>query len=106
MLKTSVTATGYTENIPIDTPFTWPIGNVPTIGRCRPKKQTIQPNGAFQATIFEAGPNMDYSVSLYAVGYGLNKTIEQWLAAGTFGGLHMIPQQYLLDSVRLSLNGV
>jgi hypothetical protein len=101
-----VTITGITENIPIDTPFVWLIVDVPSIGRCWPKKPMIQPNGSFQATIFEGGPNMGYTVSLYAVGYGLNKTIEQWLAAGTFGGLPMIPQQYRLDSVRLSLNGV
>jgi hypothetical protein len=102
----TVTITGYTSNIPIDTPFVWLVVDVPSIGRCWPKKPTIQPNGTFQATIFEGGPNMDYTVSLYAVGYGLNKTIEHWLVAGTFGGLPMIPQQYRLDSVRLSLNGV
>lgn len=100
-----VTITGYTENVPFDTPFVWLIVDVPSIGRCWPKKPLIQPNGTFQATIFEGGPNMDYTVSLYAVGYGLNKTIEQWFAAGTFGGLPMIPSQYRLDSVRLTLNG-
>lgn len=102
----TVTITGYTDSIPIDTPFVWLMVDVPSIGRCWPKKPLIQPNGTFQATIFEGDPNMDYTVSLHAVGYGLNKTIEQRFAAGTFGGLPMIPQQYWMDSVRLSLNGV
>ena len=102
----TVTITGYTANLPVEMPFVWIIVDVPSIGRCWPKKPMIQPNGTFQATIYEGGPNMEYTVSLYAVGYGLNKTIKQWFADGTFGGLPMIPQQYLLDSVRLSLNGV
>ncbi|MCB2147610.1 MAG: hypothetical protein KQI81_14130 [Deltaproteobacteria bacterium] len=102
----TVTISGYTANLPVDTPFVWLIVDVPSIGRCWPKRPMIQPNGTFQATIFEGGPNLGYTVSLYAVGYGLNKIIEQWLAAGTFGGLPMVPQQYRLDSVRLSLNGV
>lgn len=102
----TVTITGYTENIPVDTPFVWLIVDVPSIGRCWPKKPAIQPNSTFQTTIFEGGPNMDYTVSLYAVGYGLNKTVEAWFDAGTFGGLPLMPPQYRLDSVNLSLNGV
>ena len=82
------------------------IVDVLSIGRCWSNKPSIQHNGTFRATIFEGGSNMDYTVSLYAVGYGLNKTIEQWLSAGLFGGLPMIPQQYRLDSIMLSLNGV
>ncbi len=97
----TVTLTGNTAHVPVDTPVVWLIA-----GRCRPQKPIIQPNGTFQATVFEGGPNMDYTVSLYAVGFGHNKTIERWLDAGSFGGLPVIPQQYRLDSVRLVLDGV
>ncbi|WP_319409317.1 hypothetical protein [uncultured Desulfosarcina sp.] len=88
----TLTVSGYTTNLPVDMPFVWLIVDVPSIGRCWPMKPMIQPNGTFPATIYEGGPTMEYTVSLYAVGYGLNKTIEQWFCDGTFGGLSMIPQ--------------
>ena len=79
----TVTITGYTKNVPIDTPFVWLMVDVPFIGRGWPKKPLIQPNGTFPATIFDGGPNMDYTVSLYAVGYGLNKPqrCKSWRAS-------------------------
>lgn len=102
----TVTISGYTENVPFDTPFIWVMVDVPSIGRSWPKKPLIRPNGMFQTVFLEGGPNIDFTVSLYAVGYGLNKTIEDWFAAGTLGGMPMLPQQYKLDSLRLTLNGI
>ena len=102
----TVTVTGYTTNIPIDTPYIWLMVDVPSIGRTWPKKPVIKPNGSFRVSFYEGGPGDEYTLSLYAVGYGLNKLIEQWLAEGNFGGLPMIPAQYRLDSVRLVLGGV
>ena len=102
----TVTVTGYTMNVPVDTPYIWLMVDVPSIGRTWPKKPAIQPNGSFRVSLYEGGPGNEYTVSLYAVGYGLNRLIEQWLADGNFGGLPMIPAQYRLDSVRLVLGGV
>ena len=104
--RRTVTITGYTENIPIDTPYIWIMVDVPSIGRAWPKKPVIQPNGAFIVSFYEGGPGTEYTVSLYAVGFGLNRLIEQWKSEGNFGGLPMMPPQYRLDSVRLVLGGV
>ena len=100
-----VTITCFTKNVPFDRPFVWAIVDVPSIGRCWPKKPKISPDGSCQISFYEGGPNKDFNVSLYAVGYGLNKMIDQWHKNGIFGGLPMIPPKYKLDSITLSLNG-
>ena len=51
------------------------IVDVLSIGGCWSNKPSIQPNGTFLATLFGGGSNMDYTVSLNAVEYGLNRTM-------------------------------
>lgn len=101
-----LTLSGYTENIPFDRPFVWMVVDVPELGLCWPKKVDIKRNEPFQVKIHEGGPNQEYTVSLYAVGYRLNAMIEQWIEHGIFGGLPMIPKQYRLDSIKLALNNI
>lgn len=100
-----VTITCFTKDIAFDRPFVWAIVDVPNIGLCWPKRPIAKPDGNFRINFYEGGPNEDFNVSLYAVGYGMNKTIEKWHRDGIFGGLPIIPPQYKLDSIVLSLNG-
>lgn len=89
---------GETLNLPLERPYVLLAVDVPELQLCWPKGPWIEPNTAFQTTIFEGGNRPEVTISLYAVGPTIRQMVDTWRQQGRFGGLPAIPDQYRLDS--------
>ena len=105
-----VDISGYTKNITEDRKYLWLVVDVEDMRLCWPKRPIQNVNGLFNIKIYEGGPNKNFVVSLYALSREYNEDIKKWFevnrVAGREAGLDLLPADYRLDSVTLTLENI
>ena len=99
-----VSISGFTRNLAPGRDHVWLMVDVKRLGLCWPKEPKIKPNTGFKTSINEDGPNLKFTVSLYALNKSHNEIVVAWFKKRRLGGLPMFPKQYRIDSITLKLN--